>query len=91
MITDNDVKKLKKVFVTKQELKDELRYQKEEIIAKMDGRFAKLGKAIEEKIEKMKDDIIKQVGKFIAQAVLPITDDHETRIKKIEKHVFPTQ
>lgn len=79
MITDDDVKKLKKTFVTKQELKDELRYQKEDILDEMDKKF-----------EKFKEEILKAIAEMIHLGVDPITDDHEERIKKLKKRVFAT-
>ncbi len=83
MITVNDIKKLKKVFVTKQELKDELRYQKEDILDHMDRTFAK-------RFKEFRDEMLKAIAEMLHVGVDPMLDDHETRIKKLEKRVFAT-
>ncbi|MBI3385929.1 hypothetical protein HY031_02465 [Candidatus Gottesmanbacteria bacterium] len=89
MITDNDVKKLKKVFVTKQELKDELRYMKEDLLDKMDRSINQIDGSINQKFSKFRDEILKAVAEMLHIGVDPIFNDHEERIKKIEKRVFP--
>ncbi len=92
MITDNDVKKLKKVFATKDDLKgyvtkdylrDELRYQKEDILAQID-------RSMNKKFEKFKDEILKSVAQMLHIGYDPILDDYEERIKKLEKRIPAT-
>ncbi len=68
-----------KAYVTKDYLRDELRYQKEDILTAMDRKF-----------EKFKNEMLKAIAEMIHIGVDPITDDHEERIKKLEKHVFAT-
>lgn len=76
MITDDDVRKLRKVFVIKQELKDELRYQKEDLEATM---------------ERHKKEILEGVADTFHESLLPILDNHEERIVKLEKRVIAAQ
>ncbi len=82
MITDDDVKKLKKVFVTKQELKDELRYLREDFDASM-GRQSRDIKA---SMETQKKEIIESIGDLLHDSLLPMLDNQEP-ITKLEKRV----
>lgn len=89
MITDGDIKKLKKVFVTKQELKDELRCMKEDALDKMDRSINQIDGSINQKFLKFKEEMLKAIAEMLHIGVDPIINDHEERIKKLEKNVFP--
>lgn len=81
MITDADVKKLKKVFATKDDLKlyatkdgvrEDIRNLKEDLLDAMDQQ---------------KKEIIESVAEVIREGINPILDDHEGRIAKLEKRM----
>lgn len=89
MITDVDVKKLKKVFATKDDLKrfatkddlkDGLKDQREFLLDAMDG-----------KLKRQKEEIVEEVSQEVAKAFGPILSDHEQRIDRVEKtlHLSP--
>lgn len=61
MITDDDVKKLKKVFVRK----DELRYLKEDLEATIERNT----KGLVIKIEESKKETIKAIADFIQESI----------------------
>lgn len=65
MITDADIKKLKAVFATKDDL------------------------VVMEK--RLKKDIVKDVVDYLQNTILPILNEHEKRLDRLEKHVggFP--
>jgi hypothetical protein len=62
MITDIDIKKLKTIFATKDDLKE------------------------------LKKEIIKGVAEYLENRIIPLLNDHDKRIDRLEKHVggFPT-
>lgn len=72
MITDDDVKKLKKTFATKDEIAD----LREQICDDIDG-----------KLKKQKVEIVADISDFIADNLLPIIDNHGKRITKLEHTV----
>lgn len=78
MITDADVEKLKKTFATKDGVKEDLRVLKEDLLDQMD-------KQMDQKLEKLKKDIIGAVADIIQEGINPILDNHEERITSLEK------
>src|SRR3989344_7787800 len=89
MITDTDTKKLlkafKEVFSTKEDLKDlrsqmsddidgKLKIQKREILAEMYTKFAK-----------QKEEVVKGVGKYVADIIVPMFDERDKHIARIQK------
>lgn len=81
MITDNDVKKLKKVFVTKDDLDKKFdrkfKENNEILIKEITGLFNSTNERIDnvlKKLEDHQDDI----------------DNHERRIEKLEDKAFAT-
>ncbi|MEK7592986.1 MAG: hypothetical protein AAB508_06430 [Patescibacteria group bacterium] len=59
-----------KKFATKDDLKD----QRDQILDAVDGKLVKL-----------KDGIVKDVGEYIADTIVPLFDKHEKRITRVEK------
>ncbi|MCX6791990.1 MAG: hypothetical protein NT149_03050 [Candidatus Gottesmanbacteria bacterium] len=72
MISDADIKKMKKVFTTKDDLKD-LRGQ--------------LNDDIDGKLVHQKKEIVKEVGEYIADTIVPMFDKRDKQIARIEKKV----
>ena len=68
MITDIDIKKMKKVFVTKDDLKN--------LPTKKD-----LQKALKDQ----KEEIVDAVGEYIADTIVPMFDQRDKKIARIEK------
>jgi molecular chaperone GrpE (heat shock protein) len=85
MITDADIKKLSKVFATKDDLKD----QKEQILDAVDGKLAiqkqEILEEMDTKLAKQKEEIIESVSEYIADAIVPVLDGHDKRISRVEK------
>ena len=89
MITDVDIKKMKKVFVTKDDLvsmekrqdrkyatKDDLKDLREELNDDIDG-----------KLVHQKKEIVKEVGEYIADTIVPMFDKRDKQIVRIEKKI----
>lgn len=81
MITDADIKKLKKVFATKEELS--------KMDMKLDGTFDLL----RGDITSFKDQILHEIIKLreditIVVGYRDMIEDHETRIGKIESKIY---
>lgn len=72
MITDADIKKMKQVFVTKDDLKD-LREQLNEDI---DGKLAK-----------QKEDVVKDVGEYITDTIVPMFEERDEQLARLNKKV----
>lgn len=70
MITDADIKKMKQVFATKDDLKD----MKDQILDGVDGKLAK-----------QKEEIIESVGDYITDTIVPILDKHDKRLTRVER------
>lgn len=68
MITDADIKKMKKVFVTKDDL--------QKLPSKID-----LQKALKDQ----KEEIVEAVGEYIADTIVPMFDQRDKKISRIEK------
>lgn len=89
--TKSDKQFLKENFTTKDDLKDlrsqitddidgKLKIQKREILSEMDKKLAK-----------QKDDIVSSVNKDIVDTIMPLIDEQDTKIVKIERKIgiFP--
>jgi len=84
MITDDDIKKLKGVFATKDDLnrfatKDDL------------NRFATKDD-LETMEKRLKKEIVSDMAEYMQNNVIPVLNQHEKRLDRIEKHIggFPT-
>lgn len=104
MITDDDVKKLSKVFITKNDLtsmearqdkkyatKDDLKQFKEDILESVDGKLVaterNLIDQIDKKLAAQKKDIVQEVSGYIADTLVPMFEERDTRLKRVEKKV----
>jgi len=85
MITDADIKKLKRVFATKVDLKAMEGRQDKKYATKDDIRKLKTDLLIE--LSKNRDDIIRQIGDLIDEEFMPLLDHHNKRIHRIEKRL----
>lgn len=79
MITDADIKKMKKVFATKDDLnrfatKDDLKDLRHQINDDIQG-----------KLTKQKDEIVKDVGDYIADTIVPMFEERDKRFIRIER------
>ena len=75
MITDDDIKKLKGVFATKDDL----------------NRFATKDD-LETMEKRLKKEIVSDMAEYMQNNVIPVLNQHEKRLDRIEKHIggFPT-
>ncbi|MEK7593071.1 MAG: hypothetical protein AAB508_06875 [Patescibacteria group bacterium] len=67
-------KRMDKKFASKDDLIIALKDQKEQILDAVDGKLAK-----------QKEEIVREVGEFIADTVVPIFDKHDRRLTRVEK------
>ncbi len=67
-----------------------LKVQKEEILDEVDKRFANFDKKIDSKLKAQAEEIIRGVGEFIQDNLIALFDDHDARLTKLEKKVFPS-
>jgi hypothetical protein len=77
-------------MLTKQDLKSIsvlLKVQKtelvEELVEDLDTRF---NKKLELRLAEQTKEILKGIAQYIQENLIPLFDDHETRIKHLEKH-----
>jgi gas vesicle protein len=83
MITNIDIKKLKTIFATKEDLKKE--------ISGLRGEMQKMSKTIIEEIV----NVVTALGEKIQESLDKLNDhedsieNHERRIEKLEEKVFP--
>lgn len=93
MITDADIKKMKKVFVTKDDLKNELK----KFVTKDDLKDELKGFATKEDLRKSTDELVDliTVGFGRVDKALErleehddILDNHEHRLDKLEDEIF---
>ena len=96
MITDNDIKKLQKTFVTKEELKqtttaiiDYIDFRLEPV-DKVINNVARIAEEIDNKLVKFKDEILHEVVAMREELTITLghrdmLEDHEIRITKLEK------
>jgi hypothetical protein len=77
-------------MLTKQDLKSIgvlLKVQKEELVDEVvDKVVDKVDKRLDEKFETHTKEIIKSIADYIHDALIPLFDDHESRISKLERH-----
>ncbi len=102
MITDDDIKKLSKVFATKDDLKsmearqdnkyatkDDLKQFKEDILESVDGKLAaterNLVEQMDNKLAAQKKDIVREVSGFIADTLVPMFEERDARLRRVEK------
>ncbi len=72
MITDADIKKLSKVFMTKVDFRDGLRTTKTELLVEL---------------SKTRYEIIKHLGDLIHDELLSLLDRYDKRIHRVEKRL----
>lgn len=96
MITDNDITKLKKVFVTKEDLKNELsKYAtKIEMEEALDGRTNIIVKEVRTVIELVGDMSLQleKIGKKLDKKTTEhddILEHHQRQIDRLNDKVFP--
>lgn len=77
MLTKDDIKNLKEVFPTKEDL---------------DFKLEKLSDDIDKKLDNQKKEILEGVAEHFHDSVLPILDNYEERLGKLEKKtgIHPT-
>lgn len=69
MLTRKDIELLKVTFPTKENIKNRLDQQKDDILSDVD-----------EKLKKQSDEIINAVADLVADGINPILDAHEKRM-----------
>jgi hypothetical protein len=91
--TDIDilVDSMKKVFPTKDDLKDMRSQITDDIDGKLKIQKRDLLDEIDIKLKKQKDDIVKDVADLTADTLIPMFDEHDTQIARLEKHVGLSQ
>jgi Mg2+ and Co2+ transporter CorA len=77
MTTKTDIATKEDLVVLKEDILDEMDKQKKDLLDEMD-----------KKLDKTKNEIITAVAGVIHDGINPILDDHEERLKKIERR-FP--
>lgn len=101
MLTKSDFKQLKKIFVTKDEFKEELNKVHQEFgrvrgqFGRVDGEFEKIDrefKNLRNDIVQFKDDILSEIVKLREDMIViagyrPMLENHEERIERLEKAV----
>lgn len=88
MITDEDITKLKKVFITKNELKQTEDKLRKEINLVVNSSTEKLLSAFSVVVESFGKEI--RDTQLNSSEQLEIVNDHERRIEKLEKVVLAT-
>ena len=89
MITDADIKKLKAVFATK----DDLMSIKNDISSmenSFNQKFATKNDLVSME-KRLRKDIVDDMTYYLQEHVIPILNEHEKRLDRLEKHVggFP--
>ncbi len=99
MITDADIKKLKAVFATKDDLKamehrqDQKFATKDDLKAmehRQDQKFATkkdLDKTIRAAETRLREAIVKDIADMLQESVIKILNEHEVRLDRLEKRV----
>jgi hypothetical protein len=91
MITDADIKKLKAVFATKNDLKAmEQRFDKK-FATKNDLKAFATKDDLVSMEKRLKKDIVKDIVDYLQNTILPILNEHEKRLDRLEKRIggFP--
>ena len=87
MITDIDIKKMKKVFVTKDDLQSMEKRQNERFATKDDLKDlrSQLNDDIDGKLVKQREEIVESVAEYIADTIVPMFEKRDKKITRIEK------
>jgi hypothetical protein len=92
MITDADIKKLKAVFATKDDLMAmEQRFDRK-FATKSDLKRFTTKDDLRSMEQRLKKEIVGAVVNYLQDNILPILNEHDKRLDRLEKHVggFPT-
>lgn len=88
MLTPDDLKAIGALldqklapYPTKSDLDEKLRTQKTAILVEM----SKLRKELLDKLEELKKEIVNAIGELLHKRLLPLLDNHEKRIDRLEK------
>lgn len=114
MITDADIKKLRSVFATKDDLmamekrfdqkfatKDDLKsmekrqdekYATKSDLGQIKNDLGQMRKDIVSMEQRIRKDIVDDITGYMQENVIPLLNEHEKRIDRLEKHVggFPS-
>jgi hypothetical protein len=87
MITDAEIKKMKKVFATKDDLVAMEKRQDKKYASKDDLKDLReqLNDDVDGKLVRQKEQIVKEVGEYIADTIVPMFDKRDTKIARVEK------
>ena len=99
MITDADIKKLKQVFATKDDLKSmearqDKKYATKDDLKSMEARQDKKYATrddLKRSLDDTKKDIVKELTDYMQNNVINLLSEHEVRLDRLEKTVggFP--
>lgn len=96
-LTPDDIKLLKEVFATKEDLarfvtkedvaafatKDDLK----QLSKGFDGKLEKLSQTFDQKLDDMKTAILDGVRSYLETSITPLLHNHEKRIHRVETHL----
>lgn len=82
VLTADDIKALKEVFATKEDLK----VLKQEVLQDVDKKLEAQTKILDQKLEQQTKDILAGVGDYIHDSLLSLLDNHDERIERLEKN-----
>lgn len=85
MFTKSDKKFLKETFVIKDDLKDMRSQISDDIDGKLKIHKREIIEAIDTKLANQKEEIIKGVGEYVADIIVPMFDERDNKIARIEK------
>ena len=85
MITDADIKKMKKVFVTKDDLKLMEDRQDKKFATKDDLKKLPTKVDLQKALNNQKEEIVDAVGEYVADTIVPMFDQRDKKISRIEK------
>ena len=85
MITDADIKKMRKVFVTKDDLIAMERRQDRKYATKDDLKNLPSKKDLHVALKDQKEEIVDAVSEYIADTIAPMFDQRDKKIARIEK------
>ena len=89
MLTKSDKAYLKENYSTKDDLKDLRRDVLEEVDSKLKAQsrniLDEVNNSLKQQLKKQKDEIVKEIGDFIEDSLLPLFDNHEKRISRAEE------
>ncbi|OGG27562.1 hypothetical protein A3A64_02920 [Candidatus Gottesmanbacteria bacterium RIFCSPLOWO2_01_FULL_48_11] len=89
MLTKADKKFLKESFATKNDLKAMEKRQNNRFITKNDLKDFRqqINDDIDGKLAKQKEDIVKDVGEYIADTVVPMFEERDEQLARLNKKV----